>query len=299
MRKLSVISVLLILALLCTLVGCNNQTGTDGTTNAPSSPTGTTAPNGTTTPDGTTVPDGTTAPDGTTVPGETTVPGGTTAPEGTTEPSGAAPVETMIIHAYVPESWGTPRLWAWEQESQQNLYDAWPGQTMTKNGDHYTIEIPLWVNAVIVNGKDGTVQTADLPIEMAREIWIVAFDTSSKVYYQQPTAAELTPPAVQSVTVYASVPTDWGTPNCWAWLSSPTQNAFAAWPGEAMSMADGYYAITVPSWVNYVIINGNGGSYQTADLPVETGRDVWVVVTVDNAQVVYSRGEADVLTGKG
>lgn len=299
MRKLSVISVLLILALLCTLVGCNNQTGTDGTTNAPSSPTGTTAPNGTTTPDGTTVPDGTTAPDGTTVPGETTVPGGTTAPEGTTEPSGAAPVETMIIHAYVPESWGTPRLWAWEQESQQNLYDAWPGQTMTKNGDHYTIEIPLWVNAVIVNGKDGTVQTADLPIEMAREIWIVAFDTSSKVYYQQPTAAELTPPAVQSVTVYASVPADWGTPNCWAWLSSPMQNAFAAWPGEAMSMADGYYAITVPSWVNYVIINGNGGSYQTADLPVETGRDVWVVVTVDNAQVVYSRSEADALTAKG
>jgi len=295
MRKLSVISLLLILALLCTLVGCSNQTGTGGTTNAPSSPTGTNAPNGTT------APGGTTEPGGTTVPGETTVPGGTTAPDGATEPSGTepTPVETMIIHAYVPESWGTPRLWAWEQESQQNLYDTWPGQTMTKNGDHYTIEIPLWVNAVIVNGKDGTVQTADLPIEMAREIWIVAFDTSSKVYYQQPTAAELTPPVAQNITVYASVPADWGTPNCWAWLSSPMQNAFSAWPGEAMSMADGYYAINVPSWVNYVIINGNGGSYQTADLPVEAGRDLWVVVTVDNAQVVYSRGEADALTGKG
>lgn len=296
MRKLSVVSVLLILALLCTLVGCNTQNGTgDTSNNTPSSPVGTTAPNGTT------APGGATEPDGTTVPGETTVPGGTTAPDGATEPSGTepAPVETMIVHAYVPESWGTPRLWAWEQESQQNLYDTWPGQTMTKNGDHYTIEIPLWVNAVIVNGKEGTVQTADLPIEIAREIWIVAFDTSSKVYYQQPTAAELTPPVAQYVTVYASVPADWGTPNCWAWLSAPMQNAFGAWPGEAMAMADGYYAISVPSWVNYVIINGNGGSYQTADLPVETGRDLWVVVTVDNAQVVYSRSEADALTGKG
>ena len=161
MRKLSVVSVLLILALLCTLVGCNTQNGTEDTSNnTPSSPVGTTAPNGTT------APGGATEPDGTTVPGETTVPVGTTAPDGATEPSGTepTPVETMIVHAYVPESWGTPRLWAWEQESQQNLYDVWPGQTMTKNGDHYTIEIPLWVNAVIVNGKDGTVQTADLPI---------------------------------------------------------------------------------------------------------------------------------------
>ena len=296
MKKLSVISILLILTLLCALVGCSTQTGSNGTTgNAPTSLDSTTAPDGTAEPNGTTVPNGTTAPE------ETTVPGSTTAPETPTETTGTepAPVETMIIHAYVPESWGTPRLWAWELESQQNLYDAWPGQTMTKNGDHYTIEIPLWVNAVLVNGKDGNVQTADLPIEMAREIWIVVFDTSSKVYYRQPTTAELTPPVAQNITVYASVPADWSAPCCWAWLSSPMQNAFGAWPGEAMTMTDGYYAITVPSWVNYVIINANGGSYQTADLPVETGRDLWVVVTADGAQVVYSRSEADALTGKG
>ena len=52
---------------------------------------------------------------------------------------------------------------------------------------------------------------------------------------------------------------------------------------------DGWYIISVPSWINYVIINANNGSAQTADLPVESGKDVWVVVTDSGgqAQVYY------------
>ena len=55
-----------------------------------------------------------------------------------------------------------------------------------------------------------------------------------------------------------------------------------------MTFVDGWYSVSVPSWINYVIINANSGKTQTADLPVESGRDLWVVV--DNggqAQVYY------------
>ena len=46
-----------------------------------------------------------------------------------------------------------------------------------------------------------------------------------------------------------------------------------------MAEADGWYTAQAPGWINSVIINGNEGSVQTADLSVESGVDVWVVVT--------------------
>ena len=65
-------------------------------------------------------------------------------------------------------------------------------------------------------------------------------------------------------------------------------NAYAAWPGEAMAEENGWYAVQAPGWINSVIINGNAGSVQTADLSVESGVDVWVVVTdAENASVTY------------
>lgn len=93
-----------------------------------------------------------------------------------------------------------------------------------------------------------------------------------------------------TITVYAKVPISWSYPGCWAWSSESGQDAFEAWPGQSMTFTDGWYAVSVPSWINYVIINANGGSTQTADLPVESGRDIWVVV--DNggqAQVSYQK----------
>lgn len=92
-----------------------------------------------------------------------------------------------------------------------------------------------------------------------------------------------------TITVYAKVPISWSYPGCWAWSSETGEDAFEAWPGVSMTFADGWYSVSVPSWINYVIINANSGNTQTADLPVESGEDVWVVVE-DNggqAQVYY------------
>ena len=46
--------------------------------------------------------------------------------------------------------------------------------------------------------------------------------------------------------------------------------------------------LSVPGWINSIIVNGNEGSVQTSDLSVETGKDVWIVVTdAENATVSY------------
>ena len=94
--------------------------------------------------------------------------------------------------------------------------------------------------------------------------------------------------AVDDITVHAQVPADWEAPSLWAWSAPDGTNAFTAWPGEALTKDGDWYSIQVPGWINSVIINANEGSVQTTDLSVETGKDIWVVVTdAESAQVFY------------
>lgn len=92
----------------------------------------------------------------------------------------------------------------------------------------------------------------------------------------------------KTITVHAQIPADWANPGCWAWSMPDAKDAFEQWPGVGMTRNDDWYAVEAPAWINYVIINGNGGSVQTADLPVDAGKDIWVVVDqTGNAKVFY------------
>lgn len=95
--------------------------------------------------------------------------------EGTVEP-GDEPVEGNVkVHARIPESWGTaPCFWAWKMADNTNAFSAWPGEVMTQNGEWYEIEIPNWVDGVIVN-DGGSTQTQDLTIEAGKEVWLDVF----------------------------------------------------------------------------------------------------------------------------
>ena len=119
----------------------------------------------------------------------------------------------------------------------------------------------------------------------------------------KPTAAPATEPPtepptepVPDITVSAIVPEDWQNPCCWAWADGGN-DAFAAWPGESMTpAADGSYTVTVPGWVDHVIINGNGGVVQTADLTVEPEKDIWIhVVNSEYAFIHDVKPVAEVL----
>lgn len=83
----------------------------------------------------------------------------------------------------------------------------------------------------------------------------------------------------KTFTVHASVPSQWASPAIWAW--SEEADAFDAWPGEPLSLdAEGWYVAEVPEWVGYLIVNGNDGSVQTADIPISS-KDLWIIVDSD------------------
>ena len=204
--------------------------------------------------------------------------------------TGEAPAyaERYTVFAQVDVSWENPCLWAWSDPDGKNAFPAWPGRAMKPNENGwYSAMVPAWCNCVIVNGNGGSVQTADIKDLDPANLWItVGPDGTYDVTYDDPTA-----PVAEDITVYARVPEDWTEPCLWAWSHPDGTNAFAAWPGEPLIAGeDGWYAVTVPGWINSVIINGNGGSVQTSDLRVDAGKDLYVtVVSAEDASVAYEK----------
>lgn len=185
-------------------------------------------------------------------------------------------VEKFVVHAYVPLTWKTANMWAWSAPDGTNAFESWPGKALTEGEDGwFTGKAPTWVNSLIINGNEGSVQTADIEIE-GKELWITVYeDLTYELAYEDPNKA------VPDITVHAQVPADWSAPGCWAWSAPDGTNAFAAWPGEALTQDGDWYTVTAPGWINSVIINANEGSVQTVDVSVEAGKDLWLVVPAE------------------
>lgn len=185
-------------------------------------------------------------------------------------------VERFEIHASVPDSWEAPCLWAWSAPDGTNVFEAWPGDALKPGEDGwYTGKVPTWVNSVIINANEGSVQTEDISIDPA-ELWVtVEEDGSYEFSYDDPDAV-----SAPDINVNVLAPADWEVPCLWAWSAPDGTNVFASWPGEPFTEGeDGWLTLAVPGWINSVIINGNEGSVQTTDISVETGKDIWLVVT--------------------
>ena len=200
-------------------------------------------------------------------------------------------VEKFKIHAQVPDDWQDVCLWAWSAPDGKNAFDAWPGKAMTKGEDGwYTASAPVWVNSIIVNGNSGDVKTEDISIDAA-EVWVtVSEDGTSDFTYNDPNA-----PVAEDITVHVKAPADWSEPHLWAWSAPDGTNAFSSWPGESLQEGeDGWLTLSVPGWVNSIIVNANEGGIQTSDLSVDTGKDLWIVVTdAENAEVTYEAPAAE------
>ena len=115
------------------------------------------------------------------------------------EPVESEPVEdsdSITVYAKVPADWAEPGCWAWNASLNKNAFDAWPGVALTLDGEWYTIDIPNWCDSIIINANAGGIQTGDTGIEMGKDLWIVvAEDKSATVYYEEPSADDLAPPA--------------------------------------------------------------------------------------------------------
>lgn len=190
-------------------------------------------------------------------------------------------VPTFKVFAKVDETWTAPGLWAWSAPDGTNAFAAWPGETMKENSDgFYSMEVPTWVNSVIVNANEGTVQTADITVE-AKDLWlVVAADGTYELSYEKP--------AEDMITVHVKVPEDWLLPCLWAWSAPDGTNAFVNWPGEEFTLEGDWYVKQAPNWINSVIANGNLGTVQTSDISVDAGKDIWIVVkSADEYELFY------------
>lgn len=184
-------------------------------------------------------------------------------------------VEKFKIHAKVDASWKSPCLWAWSAPDGTNAFESWPGMEMKEEENGwYTVKAPIWVNSIIVNGNEGSVQTEDISIDPA-EIWVtVDAEGAYEFSYKDPEKEE-----IPNITVNVLTPADWESPCLWAWSAPDGTNVFTTWPGEALEEGEnGWLKKEIPGWVNSVIINGNEGSVQTIDISVDSGKDIWLVV---------------------
>ena len=190
--------------------------------------------------------------------------------------------EMVSVAVKVAEGWGEPSLWAWADDGT-NAFEAWPGETMEaiEDGWYYTY-VPSFVQNVIVSANqdtDSAVQTEGDVVEPGKNIWItVSEDNSTSISYEEQISV---PEYEEKFIVHAYVPLEWKTVNMWAWSAPDGTNAFEAWPGMAMEEGeDGWFTGKVPTWVNSLIINGNEGSVQTADITIDA-KELWVTVYED------------------
>ena len=150
-----------------------------------------------------------------------------------TQPSGGEDTQpeaggTLKVYAYVPDSWANPGIWAWD-DNQKNAFSAWPGEAMTKadNGWWYA-EVPAWVQNVIINGNNGSAQTADLDMPQTGDMWIpvtiVDGVVTAEIYYSEPNLEDITPPTTQAPATQAPTQAPTQTPSQ-APTQAPTQPA--------------------------------------------------------------------------
>lgn len=103
-----------------------------------------------------------------------------------------AEIPNVTVHVKAPSDWENPNLWAWSAPDGTNAFASWPGEALEENNGWLTKEIPGWVNSIIVNGNDGSVQTSDISIETEKDVWVVVTDAENyEVTYEEPDAAAI------------------------------------------------------------------------------------------------------------
>lgn len=111
-----------------------------------------------------------------------------------------AEIPNVTVHVKAPSDWENPNLWAWSAPDGTNAFASWPGEALEENNGWLTKEIPGWVNSIIVNGNDGSVQTSDISIETEKDAWVVVTDAENyEVTYEEPDATAIDTTATDAV----------------------------------------------------------------------------------------------------
>jgi hypothetical protein len=129
----------------------------------------------------------------------------------------------ITLRAYVPAVWTDAGVWAWnDADGYGNVFGGWPGDRFeTRDGHWYTMQLPGWVDHIIINAIGGGVQTVDIEVEQHRDIYIAILDADGafhlSYYYfdpheiDAPSEAPL-PDLPTPVTIAADPPAQAATP---------------------------------------------------------------------------------------
>lgn len=103
-------------------------------------------------------------------------------------------VPNITVHVVAPADWEAPCLWAWSAPDGTNIYSTWPGEALEEGENGWlTKEIPGWVNSIIVNANEGSVQTQDVSVEVGKDVWLVVTDGETyEVSYEEPDVSAMT-----------------------------------------------------------------------------------------------------------
>ena len=100
----------------------------------------------------------------------------------------AEEVPDITVWVQAPADWDTPCLWAWSAPDGTNAFSAWPGEPLEEDASGWLKKtVPGWINSVIVNGSEGSVQTGDLSVDTGKDIWVVVDSPEDvAVSYEEP-----------------------------------------------------------------------------------------------------------------
>lgn len=230
--------------------------------------------------------------------------------------------QQYVLYVHADEQWGTPNVWAWQNDGGKNAFSSWPGhamQALTGDDGWYYIYLPSFVDTVIVNCNQGTenaAQTVAVTVE-SKDAWLTVGEKKggdgedkdnylATVSYEKATTGSA-PAYVKAVNVSAYVPEGWEAVGVWAFTESG-KNVFSKWPGgAAVKASDGWYNLEIPTVVDgedvaKVIINENkfADGKQTADLEFDitklaSGFIPTVYIVVDGNSEDMTKAEAQVV----
>ena len=97
--------------------------------------------------------------------------------------SATAADDTYTVYVEVPDTWGTPNIWAWT-DSNGNVYDAWPGEPMEEAEDGlYVAQIPKTALNFLINYEGDANKTRDIKVTGVDCKVVVGTDLSVTVEY--------------------------------------------------------------------------------------------------------------------
>ena len=150
--------------------------------------------------------------------------------------------EDITIRVKVPADWAGPCLWAWSAPDGTNAFASWPGESLVQDGDWYSIQAPGWINSVIVNANESSVQTTDLSVEPGKDIWVVVNGPEDAVVsYEEPSdepaPVETTEPAPSEEPAPTAEPEPAGGSNTGLIVGGVAVAAVAVGGGAALAVS--------------------------------------------------------------